>query len=62
VVSGNAPDPRNTKKLDLSATGTYTFANNVRGTLLAGYSRSYTSQQDVTQHSIRLQATASLNF
>ena len=62
VVSGPEPDPKNSKRLDLSATGTYTFANNVRGSLLAGYTRNYTSQQDLTTHSIRLQATASLNF
>ncbi|MBI5837784.1 MAG: hypothetical protein HZB25_11100 [Candidatus Eisenbacteria bacterium] len=63
VEPGKVPPPvQTTKRLDLSATATYTFANNVRGTMLAGYGNNYNSQQDVRSHSIRLSATASLQF
>ncbi|HVP37865.1 MAG TPA: cell surface protein SprA [Candidatus Saccharimonadales bacterium] len=61
LATGAIP-PQSTTRLDINSTASYAFANNVRGTLLAGYSRNYNSQQDVTSHSIRLQATAGLSF
>ncbi len=50
------------KRLDISATAGYGFANNVHGSLVSGYTRTNNSQQQLVTQSIRLQATASLNF
>lgn len=62
LLSGPQQAEQVNKRLDISATAGYGFANNVHGSMVTGYTRTNNSQQQLVTQSIRLQATASLNF
>jgi hypothetical protein len=62
LLSGDSPADEDTKRLDISASAGYALANNVRGNVISGYTRTENTRTALISQNIRLQATASLTF